>query len=92
MLKQSCRTSYQLCGGINRLRCCDGLRCVLDGDYSDAGGVCMPQRRCQTLYESCGGFTALECCQRYVCIYDVSSHPDAGGVCLPSYYNNNLSY
>lgn len=30
----------KMCGGIAGIPCEDGYKCILDGDYADAGGVC----------------------------------------------------
>ncbi|MBW2735005.1 MAG: hypothetical protein JRH20_21705 [Deltaproteobacteria bacterium] len=32
----------EFCGGIIGIPCSDGFKCILDGDYPDAGGQCMP--------------------------------------------------
>lgn len=33
--------SHALCGGIAGLSCPDGQKCLLEGDYPDASGVCV---------------------------------------------------
>lgn len=31
----------EFCGGIAGILCDEGLRCIFDGDYPDAGGICV---------------------------------------------------
>ncbi|KAK9674348.1 hypothetical protein RND81_12G226900 [Saponaria officinalis] len=37
-----CKRRGEFCGGFAGFACCKGLRCLLKGDYADAGGVCKP--------------------------------------------------
>ncbi|VFQ94158.1 unnamed protein product [Cuscuta campestris] len=39
-----CKTISQFCGGIVGFPCCKGLNCKLEGNFPDAGGVCVRQR------------------------------------------------
>lgn len=68
------------------IQCCQGLDCVLDGDFPDAGGVCKKRRSCEKAGKLCGGFTGRQCCKGLECVVDDVEFPDAGGKCTRSHY------
>ncbi len=65
------------CGGIAGFQCQEGLTCVLDGDYPDAGGTC---QLIEGIGEFCGGIEGVICNEGLTCVY-FGDYPDAGGSC-----------
>lgn len=45
---------WEFCGGIAGIICEEWLTCDYDGDYPDAGGVCIPDlTNCETYFDGC---------------------------------------
>jgi hypothetical protein len=65
------------CGGLAGLPCPDGMTCVLDGDFPDAGGHCEATDDAPF----CGGIAGLPCPDGMTCVLD-GDFPDAGGHCV----------
>lgn len=47
----------EFCGGIAAFQCEEGLLCVLEGTYPDAGGTCQPKSSFGAAGDTCGGST-----------------------------------
>ncbi|CAE6416583.1 unnamed protein product [Rhizoctonia solani] len=76
-------TFGSFCGGIAGFKCNKGLLCKLDGNYPDAGGVCIrdPVFPDGALGSTCGGIVGFKCNSGLVCLLD-GNYPDAAGVCV----------
>ncbi|KMS98437.1 hypothetical protein BVRB_4g091350 [Beta vulgaris subsp. vulgaris] len=76
----TCKTGGEFCGGIVGFQCCEGLDCILEGDFPDAGGECKPTSTCPTVGQFCGGIIGIQCCKGLACVLEDES-ADAGGTC-----------
>lgn len=72
----------QFCGGIAGISCPAGFTCKLDGNYPDAGGVCIPE----AYSDIPGTYT------RYYRIYDspFPSNPDESNIPWKQYSQDNI--
>ena len=58
----------EFCGGIAAFQCGEGLVCVLDGSYPDAGGACRPESDFAAEGDMCGGSAGIQCLPGLQCI------------------------
>ncbi|KNA21527.1 hypothetical protein SOVF_042360 [Spinacia oleracea] len=86
---ETCKMTGEFCGGIVGFQCCDGLECILDGDYADAGGECKPT--CPVAGEFCGGIAGIQCCKGLTCVLE-GDFPDAGGKCTKGTHYKKSRY
>lgn len=68
----------EFCGGIAAFQCEEGLDCVYDGTYPDAGGSCQKRAGAQE-NEMCGGPDGISCRPGLQCI--TSGMANATGTC-----------
>jgi len=59
-----CKNENDFCGGIAGIKCCSGLTCEYDGDYPDAGGVCVEEEDAQ---KTCSKFEGNICLSSETC-------------------------
>ncbi|MFH1916163.1 MAG: Ig-like domain-containing protein [Nanoarchaeota archaeon] len=64
-----CSTSGAYCAGISNRQCCGGYTCKMDGNYPDAGGICVTDRACSVDGDSCGA-GGMICCAGYTCTWE----------------------
>lgn len=70
----SATASSQFCGGIAGFQCPTGLKCLLDGNYPDAGGTCVAQDACR-VPNDCEGIPHIECVGAWSCNGATASAP-----------------
>lgn len=84
----------EMCGGIAGFICAEGLKCQMEGNYPDAGGICVKEAAATTkagvLNGSCGGENKQVCEKGLTCTYDLNGsnigtcakpNPNQGGMC-----------
>jgi hypothetical protein len=69
----------KMCGGIAGLQCPAGQKCLLDGNYPDASGKCVPNNYCQTP-DDCKFLPQPKCigawsCESNACVYHCTGVP-----------------
>ncbi len=81
----------EMCGGIAGFICDTGLVCQYDGNYPDAGGVCVKAPAAAQEGQNCGGIAKIQCANGLFC-RETPTTTDEYGVCVKNSAENILSF